>query len=43
MLNYIYLDVDDCRITSSMPKQRFKLQTSLNYANIEQMHFLTCC
>ncbi len=39
MLNYIYLDVDDCWLTSSMPEQKFKLQNSPNYANIEQNSF----
>ncbi len=31
MLPTIYLNVDECWLTSSMPKQRFKLQISLNY------------
>ncbi len=34
MLIYIYLNVDDCRLTSSMPKQRFNLQIELTYAVI---------
>ncbi len=34
MLTYIYLNVDDCCLASSMPLQRFKLQISLNYGNI---------
>ncbi len=33
-LTYIYLNVDDCWLTSSMPQQRFKLQILLNYAVI---------
>ncbi len=36
MLTYIYLNVDDCRLTSSMPQQRFKHQTWLNYAVIPE-------
>ncbi len=35
MLIYLYLDVDECWLTYSMPQQRFKLHISLNYANIE--------
>ncbi len=34
MLIYIYLNVDDCWLTSSMPQQRFKNQSLLNYAVI---------
>ncbi len=34
MLTYIYLNVDECWLTSSMPEQRYQLQISLNYANI---------
>ncbi len=36
-LTYIYRDVDECWITSSM--KRFKVQMSLNYANIKQNAF----
>ncbi len=37
MLTYIYLNVDDCWLTSSMPQQRFKLQKKLvNYAVIPE-------
>ncbi len=36
ILIYIYLDVNECLLTSSMPQQRFNLQISLNYANIEE-------
>ncbi len=36
MLTYIYLDVHECGFPSSMPQQRFKLQISVHYANIEQ-------
>ncbi len=32
MLSYIYLNVDECCLTSSMPQQRFKLEIVLNYA-----------
>ncbi len=32
MLTYIYLNVDECWLTSPMPYQRFKLQILLNYA-----------
>ncbi len=32
MLTYIYLNADECWLTSSMPQQRFKLQTLFNYA-----------
>ncbi len=39
MLTYIYLNVDECWLTSSMRQQRFKLQISLHYANIEQNTF----
>ncbi len=38
MLTYIYLNVGECWLTSSMPQQMFKLQISLNYGNI----FLKC-
>ncbi len=34
MLTYIYLDVDECWLTSSMSEQMFKLQISLNYGTI---------
>ncbi len=37
MLTYIYLDVGEC--SSCMSKQRFKLQISFNYGNIEQNAF----
>ncbi len=36
MLAYIYLNVDECWLTSSRPQKRVSLQISLNYANIEQ-------
>ncbi len=39
MFTAIYLDVDECWLTSSMPQQRLKLQLSLHYANIEQNAF----
>ncbi len=39
MVTYIYLNVNECWLTSSMPQQRFKLQISLNYAHIEQNAF----
>ncbi len=39
MLTYIYLNVDEYLLTSSMPQQRFKLQIVLNHANIEQNAF----
>ncbi len=42
MITYIYLDVDECWLTPSMPQQRVKLQISLNYANIEQNVFSWC-
>ncbi len=32
----IYLNVDDCWLTSSMPQQMFKLQILLNYAVIPE-------
>ncbi len=34
MFTYIYLNVDGCWLTSSMPQQRFKFQIVLNYAVI---------
>ncbi len=34
MLTYIYLNVDEWWLTSSMPYQSFKLQMSLNYGKI---------
>ncbi len=34
MLTYIYLNVEECWLTSSMTWQRFKLQMSLNYGKI---------
>ncbi len=36
MLTNIYLNVDECWLTSFVPQQRFKLQISLNYGKIEQ-------
>ncbi len=36
MLTYIYLNVDDCWLTSSMPQQTFKIQIVLNYAVIPE-------
>ncbi len=39
MLTYIYLNVDECWLASSTPQHRLKLQSSLNYANIEQNSF----
>ncbi len=36
MLTYIYLNVDDCWLTSSMPQQRFNIQMFLNYAVIPE-------
>ncbi len=36
MFTYIYLNVDDCWLTSFMPQQRFKLQSLLNYAVIPE-------
>ncbi len=35
MFTLIYLNVDDCWLTSSMPQQMFKLQILLNYAVIQ--------
>ncbi len=40
MLTYIYHNVDDCWLTSSMPQQRFKLHISLNYAQFNKIRFL---
>ncbi len=34
MLTYIYVNVDECWLTSYKPQQRFKLQIPLNHANI---------
>ncbi len=34
--HYIYLNVDECLLASSMPHQRFKLQVLLNYAVIPE-------
>ncbi len=34
MLTYVYINVDECRITSSMLQQRFKLQIPLNYGKM---------
>ncbi len=36
MFTYIYLNVDECWLTSSMLQQRFKLQIVLNYAVIPE-------
>ncbi len=36
MHDIIYLNVDECQIASSMQQQRFKQQTSLNYAIIPE-------
>ncbi len=36
MLTYIYFNVDECWLTSSMPQQRFKLQILFNYAVIPE-------
>ncbi len=36
MLTYIYLNVDDCWLTSHMPQKIFKLQMLLNYAVIPE-------
>ncbi len=36
MFTYIYLNVDECQLTSSMFQQRFKLQILLNYTVIPQ-------
>ncbi len=36
MFMYIYLNVNECWLTSSMPQQRFKLQIKLNYAAIPE-------
>ncbi len=32
MLTYIYLNVNECCLSSPMPYQRFKLQILINYA-----------
>ncbi len=32
MLTYIYFNVDDCLLIYSMPQQRFKFHSLLNYA-----------
>ncbi len=42
MLTYIYLDVDESWLTSSVPQKRIKFQISLHYANIEQNAFSWC-
>ncbi len=41
MLTYMYLDQDEleCCSTYVVPQQSFKLQISLNYANIDQNAF----
>ncbi len=36
MFTYIYLNVNDCWLTSSMPEQWFKLQILLDYAVIPE-------
>ncbi len=36
MLTYVYLNVDECKLTSSIPQQSFKLQMYLNYAIIPE-------
>ncbi len=36
MFTYIYLNVDEYCLTSSMPQKRFKLQRLLNYAVIPE-------
>ncbi len=36
MLTYIYVNVDDCLLTYSMPQQRFKLQIVINYVVIPE-------
>ncbi len=36
ILYYIYLNVDNCGLTSSMPQQRFKLYILLNYVVIPE-------
>ncbi len=35
MLTYIYLNVDECSLTSFVPQQSFKLQISLNYGKLK--------
>ncbi len=39
MLTYIYFDVDECWLTSSVSQEKFKLQFSYNYANINRNAF----
>ncbi len=36
MFTYIYLNVDECWLTSSMSQQRFQLQIEHNYAIIPE-------
>ncbi len=36
MLTYIYLNMDECWLTSPIPQQSFKLQIYLNYGIFEQ-------
>ncbi len=36
MFIYMYLDVNECWLISSMPQQRFKLQIFLKYAVIPE-------
>ncbi len=36
MLTYIYLNVNDCWLTSSMPQQKFKFHILLNYGVIPE-------
>ncbi len=35
MSTYTYLNADDRRLTSSIPQQRFKLESLLNYTIIQ--------
>ncbi len=39
MFIYIYLNMDECWLSSSMPQQRFKLQLLLKYAVIPEFFF----
>ncbi len=39
MFTYIYLNMDECWLTSSMPQQRFKFQILLTYAVIPENVF----
>ncbi len=36
MFTYIYLNMDECWLTSSMPQQRLKLHIFINYAVIPE-------